>query len=188
MLWIKKNIWNIFLGSFLAIIVFNPFGIGLQINAALRRLLSFSPPIVKEENRNTLSDYNWNLQTANGQSIDFNQYKGKVVLVNFWATWCPPCVAEMPSLQELYTDYGTKIEFILIANDNPNKVSPFIAKHQYTLPIFYELSSTPILLQSNSIPATYLIDKKGKIVIDKKGSADWNSAKTRVIIDELIAQ
>lgn len=183
---IKKHFWNIIFGLFLITIVFNPFGLGMKIKTTVNRVLSFSPSEIKEEKRETLENYNWNLVNTENQNIDFNKMKGEVVLVNFWATWCPPCIAEMPSLENLYLDYGNKIQFMLVANDDARKVNSFMKDKGYTMPVFYEESTTPALLQSSSIPATYLIDKQGNIVIAKTGSADWNSEKTRKIIDELL--
>lgn len=184
---IKKHIWNIIFGLFIAILVFNPFGLGLDIKSKITRLLSFSPSVTNEAERKSLSSYNWNIKKNNeAESIDFNKFKGKVVLVNFWATWCPPCVAEMPSLQNLYNDYGDKIEFVLLANDEKAKVDAFLRKNAYSMPIYFEESNTPDQFKTSSIPATFLIDKKGNIVIDKKGAADWNSRKTREIIDKLL--
>lgn len=183
---IKKHIWNIIFGLFIVVIIFNPFGLGLTIKSEINRLFSFSPSEIKKANRETLSDYSWNLKLDGTTAVDFNDFKGKVVLVNFWATWCPPCIAEMPSLQDLYNDYGDKIEFVLIASDQKSKVDAFLQKNSYTMPTYYEASNTPELLLSNSIPATFLIDKNGNIVIEKTGAADWNSKKTREIIDGLL--
>lgn len=186
MQFIKKHFWNIFFVGFIAIIFLNPLGIGMKIRSRIIRLVSFSPSSIKEENRVDLKSYNWKLLDSEGKSIDFNDMKGKVVLVNMWATWCPPCVAEMPSLEKLYKDYGNKMVFLIVAHDTPKKVTPFMVKNKFTMPIFYEETQTPKELVSTSIPTTFLIDKNGEIVISKKGAADWNSTATRKIIDRLL--
>lgn len=185
---IKKHFWNIIFGLFLIILVFNPFGLGMTIKTTINKVFSFSPSIIKEEKREQLSTYNWNLVSQSDEKMDFNTMQGEVILVNFWATWCPPCIAEMPSLEALYKDYGTKIKFVLVANDEARKVDKFMLEKGYTMPVYYEESSTPAQLSSSSIPATYLIDKQGNLVIAKTGSADWNSDKTRKIIDELLVK
>ena len=71
-----------------------------------------SPNIEKKENQKTLRTYEWQLKDENGNIFNFESVKGKVVFINFWATWCPPCIAEMPSIQNLYKDYKDKVEFL----------------------------------------------------------------------------
>ncbi|WGH76239.1 TlpA disulfide reductase family protein [Tenacibaculum tangerinum] len=156
--------------------------------AYLIRLVSFSPSAIAEEKREQLKEYNWNLKGVNTATIDFNSLKGKVVFVNFWATWCPPCVAEMPSIQKLYDDYKDKVEFIFISNEDWATIEGFYKDKGYDLPTYNILSKVPDQLVSNSIPATFIIDKNGTIVVDKKGPADWNSTKIRILLDELVTK
>ena len=186
MQFIKKHFWNIFFIAFIAIILLNPLGIGMKIKSGIIRLVSSSPSSVSENNRETLQSYNWRLKDANGNVLDFNSLKGNVVFVNMWATWCPPCVAEMPSIESLYKDYGNKVVFLIIANDTPQKVEPFMLKNEFTMPIYYELTQTLSEFETSSIPTTYLVNKQGEIIISKKGAANWNSSKTREIIDNLL--
>ena len=181
---IKKHYGNIFFALLVVILIFNPFGLGMTIKSSLIKLISGSPKV--SQNGIKLSSYNYKLESRTGETVDFNEYKGKVVLVNYWATWCPPCVAEMPSIQKLYNDYGNKMEFVLIASDTKDKVEPFLKKNNYSLPIFYEKSRILQEFQTNSIPTTYLINKNGEIVVSEKGAKNWNSDATRKIIDNLL--
>ena len=64
--------------------------------------------LIDNDERVKITYSNWKLQSDNNTILDFESAKGEVVLINFWATWCPPCIAEMPSLQELYNDYNDK--------------------------------------------------------------------------------
>ena len=105
-----------------------------------------------------------------------------------WATWCPPCVAEMPSLQDLYNDYKDQVVFVFVTSEGAEKVTPFMEKNNYNLPIYNMMSKEPDLLSTQSIPTTYLINKKGEIVIKKTGAANWNSTKVRNQLDELIKE
>ncbi len=181
---LKKNWSNILFLAFLALLIIPQTRMPIQV--FVQRLISFSPSEKKEENRETLQDYNWTLIQLNAEDVNFSQSKGKVTLVNFWATWCPPCVAEMPSFQKVYDDYGDKVDFYFVTSEKADKVERFMKKNEYTLPIFLQNYEAPEKLQSQALPTTYLISKSGEIVIDETGSADWNSKKMRALLDKLL--
>lgn len=153
----------------------------------LTRQLAFSPSIKKSEHQVDIDSYNWKLRGLNTQSVNFETFKGKVVFVNFWATWCPPCKAEMPMIQGLFDDYKDKIEFVFVTDEPWSLVESFYTKYNYNLPSYNSLSAPPQKLSgTNSIPASYLLDKKGTIMVSKVGAADWNSDKIRKLLDKLI--
>ena len=77
---------------------------------------------------------------------------------------------------------------LFIANDEPLKVDEFLEKRDYELPVYFQLAKAPEELKSNSLPTTYIIDTSGKIIVNKKGAADWNSGKVRDLLDKLLAQ
>ena len=176
----KKTIYNIAFVIIIGLLLYPP------TKVYFIRLISFSPSVITDDKQEKLSDYNWNLKGLNTANIDFNETKNKVFFVNFWATWCPPCIAEMPSIQKLYDDYKDKVTFIFISNENWTLIDDFYIKNSYNLPTYKTLSKVPEQLKSNSIPATFIIDKKGNIIIDKKGPADWNSTKVRELLNKLI--
>ena len=110
----------------------------------------------------------------------------KVVFISFWATWCAPCIAEMPSMLELYTDYKDRVEFVFVTNEDWQTVSEFYTKKGFDFPTYNQLTNTPKELENSSIPTTFILDKNKKIVVDKRGPANWNSSATRQIIDNLL--
>ena len=166
----------------LAVVIYPPS------RAWMMRLVAFSPSIENIEDRAKLTHYNWQLKGINTADLDFETAKNKVIIVNMWATWCPPCVAEMPSLQDLYNDYKDQVVFVFVTSEGAEKVTPFMEKNNYNLPIYNMMSKEPDLLSTQSIPTTYLINKKGEIVIKKTGAANWNSTKVRNQLDELIKE
>ncbi len=182
----KKQGINIVFIIGIILILFTP--VGFYARVFVGRLLSTSAAVLKTELQMPVENYNWQLVDAKGKDFNFMDAKGKVILINFWATWCPPCVAEMPSLQRLYNDYNEEIVFMFVAQDKVEKVSAFIAKKGYTLPVYYSKTEAPNVLTSKTIPTTYVINKEGKIIIAETGVADWNSDKTRKILDELLAE
>lgn len=125
-----------------------------------------------------------------GKQVALSQYKGKVVLLNFWAMWCRPCRAEMPSMEKLYNAYREK-DFVILAvsmdRKEKNEVSEFVKKNGYTFPVLLDPDST---LSENYkvpyIPATFLIDRQGQIVSREYGARNWDSAAVRGKIDELL--
>jgi thiol-disulfide isomerase/thioredoxin len=153
----------------------------------IMRQIAFSPSIENKSNAEKLDTYNWDLKGLNTESINFNELKGKIVFVNFWATWCPPCRAEMPMIQELFNDYKNSVHFIFVTNENWQTVDNYFNKNGYNLPVYNAISTPPTkFTETNSIPASYLIDQEGNILISKTGSANWNSSKVRNLLDNLL--
>ncbi len=184
MRFLRKNWSNILFFVFLALLVFPQTRMPIQV--FVQRIISFSPSEKSVDERETLQDYDWNLLQMDSKDINFSQSKGKVVLVNFWATWCPPCVAEMPSFQKLYDDYGNKMDFYFVTSEKKETVQKFLLKHNYTFPVYFQVFDAPELLRGSVLPTTYVISKEGEIIINEEGAADWNSKKTRQILDSLL--
>ena len=129
------------------------------------------------------SDFRWYFESEIGESMYLEQFKGELVFLNFWATWCPPCVAEMPSIQSLYEKYGDKIKFIILSREAPDVIYEFIRKNEYTFPVYSQVIQEPEIFQSQSIPTSYLISPSGDIILKKKGAAKWDSKKIKKLID-----
>jgi len=155
------------------------------IQITLNRIVAFSPTEIKEGERQVLKNYNWVLKNDNGDKINLSQSKGKVMLVNYWATWCAPCIAELPDLEKLYADYKNEIDFYFITSEDPAVVRAFLIDRKSSISPHYLLSSPPETLMSNSLPTTYLIDSNGEIVMKKMRAANWNSKVVRTTIDKL---
>lgn len=151
-------------------------------------LAMFEPSIEDKSNRKTLEFDSWKLQDLQGNQINFKDLKGKVVLLNFWATWCPPCVAELPHIKDLSADYKDKIEIVLVSNESANKVKSFLKAKGFELNSYMPLSEYPNALDISSIPRTFLIGKNGAIAIDKTGAANWNSDAVRQQIEVLLKE
>ncbi len=134
-------------------------------------------------------DFNWKLKNANNETVNLEQSKGKVIFINLWATWCPPCVGEMPEIESLYQKYkdNENVEFYLISNENIDKIENFRTKKSYTFPVYQSLQNTPDAFSSKSIPTTFVISKDKKIVIRKTGASNWGGKKMIEIIEKLIS-
>ena len=151
------------------------------------RQISFSPSIEKVETSARVFDYNWKLNGLNTDDINFDEFKGKVVFLNFWATWCPPCVAELPSIQVFYSKYKDKVAFVFITDENAEDVLAFFKRKGYEFPVYKTngnyLNELPLI---TSIPRTFVFDKLGNIRVDKSGAADWNTTSFITSIDQML--
>jgi len=187
---IKKHWSNILFFGFI-IFMFTPSG--MPVRALLIKGVSYITSRVENmeippAKRQKLKDVRWQLFDQKGQMVDYNNFKNEVLVVNNWATWCPPCVAEMPSLDKLYKQYKGKVRFMFVTNDKPERVAAFVQKNELSVPIYYSQTAPPSLLQSATIPTTFIIGKTGEIVVKKTGAADWNSGQIHTILDKLIKE
>lgn len=170
----------------MALYFFTP--LGFRAKVFINRLVSHNSIPVDKRTDLVLEDYDFDLEDINGNVVNLDDYKGEVLFINFWASWCPPCVAEMPDLQLLNDAYGDKVNFFFIARDKKDKVSKFLNKTNYVLPVYFEASFTPKAIYSGTLPTTFIIGKNGNIVTAQTGSANWNGIATRTILDNLLAE
>jgi len=101
-----------------------------------------------------------------------------VVFINFWASWCPPCRAEMPSLENLYQKLKADDRFVFLfmnEDDDRNKAIQYLKKNHFTIPLFYLSGNVPREIFSGSLPTTVILDKEGKIVLKHQGMAGYDT-------------
>ena len=123
----------------------------------------------------TKMDYNWRVRALDGKELDLGKTKGKIIFINFWATWCPPCVAEMPSIQRLYDVIKSEeIHFMCVSDEDKTKVSKFVKERGFTFPIYTLVGEKPQVLRTRGIPATFIISQDGQIVFKHVGGAKWD--------------
>ena len=125
---------------------------------------------------------NASFKDIHGKTVSLANLKGKVVVMNFWATWCPPCIKELPSLQKLSTELANEKDIVFMAievDQDIEKAAQFMAKNKYTLPLFTLDSQLPEELASNSIPVTVILAKNGDIVGKQVGMMDFGSEKLK---------
>ena len=146
----------------------------------------WSPSISNTDERPKISAFAYSLLNLDQETSRQSIGKGEITFLSFWATWCAPCVAELPSIQALYQDYGEDVNFVLVTRENPETVVDFLAKKELDLPVYFPVSQVPEELQSSSIPTNFLIDQEGHILIQENGAANWNSAKVRALLDDLL--
>lgn len=161
-----------------------------DVSSFFIRMTSLPPSTLDSEEQFTVNanTMDWQLINFEGQQTNFQELSNKPVFLNIWATWCPPCVAELPGILDLYEEYGDRVHFIIVSNEKPNHVHDFLKDHDYSQSPFYLSATIPQDFASNSIPATYIIDADGRVRVNKKGAARWNSDTTRDLLDEMLNQ
>lgn len=136
------------------------------------------PKVVLENKEERAFDYTGSLLSLDGETVDLESYRGKTLFVNLWATWCPPCRAEMPHISELYKKVRNEdnIEFLMIALDKDfNKSKDYISDKGFTFPVLHANRGLNSSLQSQSIPTTLVISPEGKIVFYQEGMSNFNT-------------
>lgn len=118
-------------------------------------------------------------KSMDGQLINIKDLQGKVVFINFWATWCPPCMVEMPTVQSLYSTLKKDDRFVFLlvdVDDKPTKAQKFMNRRSFDLPVYTPVSPVPHILFSGALPTTVVLNKNRKIVFKHEGAADYSHA------------
>lgn len=132
------------------------------------------------------------LRNLKGNLEGLDDHSGKVIVVNFWATWCVPCVKEMPSFEKLYRRFrsqGLTLLAISLDKGDPSKVQEFVDKHKLSFPVLLDSDGVAEkLYPSFTIPFTYVIDKQGRVVARVDGAKNWESSETFEAVEHLLKQ
>lgn len=135
---------------------------------------------------------NFTLKDLNGRNVTLTDYRGKVVFINIWATWCPPCREEMPSMQKLYDRLqGQDFEILAISIDTEGAkvVGPFMREYGLTFPALLDPESkVGRLYKITGVPESFIVNKKGIIVRKIIGPLDWSSQSSFSFFDRLLKE
>ncbi|MDP9122711.1 MAG: TlpA family protein disulfide reductase, partial [Acidobacteriota bacterium] len=137
-----------------------------------------------------LLDYGLPLRTLEGRVVDFSPWQGKVLFVNVFATWCPPCREELPTILRLRE--ATKdlpVEFVFISTDKDgDAVRSFLRKAKLSFPVFLSYwKRGSSIFSSEAIPMTFILDREGRVVFEERGAADWNVPSVRAFLARVAA-
>jgi thiol-disulfide isomerase/thioredoxin len=149
----------------------------------LKQLVSlglFQTEIKKGPSAKDMAQHNvsFSYYDANGRVVSSADLKGKVVFVNFWATWCPPCRAEMPSLSALYNQFkdDDRYVFLFISEDEDlTKAKSYLQKEGFDIPLASRAGDVPAQIYSGTLPTTIVFNKDGQVVLKKEGIAGYNT-------------
>jgi cytochrome c biogenesis protein CcmG, thiol:disulfide interchange protein DsbE len=133
----------------------------------------------------------FSLEDLEGKTVRIKDYKGKVILLNFWATWCSSCRKEAPSLEKLYGQYHSKnfVLFRIGTKESRETVAKFLEKNPLRLPILLDKKNKVGKLLGVWVhPTSYLVDKKGMLRYRSMGPADWAGPEAAYILDRLTGE
>lgn len=144
------------------------------------------PDYIAFEKQQVVSFFEWSLIGPTGKTKNIYIDQGNVMIIHFWDAKNPKSVEELETFQKLYDDYKTKAQFYFVTSNSQPEVRTFIEKNEYSFPVFFSLSPLPKPLENKIIPSTYVLNRKGRIIVDSKVSANWNSDGFRKVLDELV--
>lgn len=181
----KKRWLSTLLCGLLIIFIFNPDA----KSWVLQQLVStglFKAEIKKGDMNKSLQEAaTFSFTDSLGNTVAISELKGKVLFINFWASWCPPCRAEMPSLEELYKKLKDDNRFVFLfinEDEDRNKAIRYFEKNNFTMPLYYRVGQVSDEIFSGTLPTTVVINKEGKVVLKHEGMAKYN---TETFIREL---
>lgn len=130
------------------------------------------------------------IKTLEGNSLNFNEYKGKTVFLSFWATWCGDCRKEMPGLQSAIAKInGENIAFVLVSDENKEKVTTFIKQFNYNESSFFLLNESYRKQGIKAIPTNYIISPSGKVLLlETESGRDWSTEENIRLLKDLISR
>ncbi|NEU06964.1 TlpA family protein disulfide reductase [Flavihumibacter sp. R14] len=149
---------------------------------------------IKNERAKLLTSNSWTLPAgitlsdSNGRVINLSDQKGKLLFINFWATWCPPCRAEMPSINSLYSKVKSNknIEFYMVDVDSKTKRSvAFMDQKKFELPVHSPASFIPPEIFDGNLPTTLVVSPDGKVVYHHTGVADYDHPEFLTFLNTL---
>jgi peroxiredoxin len=152
-----------------------------------------SPPMqLKASGERDVEAPEFALADLAGNRVRLSDHRGNVVLLNFWATWCPPCRAEMPSMEKLYQVYRDRgLVILAISGDRTNRstVETFVQELGVTFPILLDPAGEVFAQYGvRGLPTSYLLDRRGRIVSAEAGARDWNSTAARQVVEALLKE
>jgi thiol-disulfide isomerase/thioredoxin len=136
---------------------------------------------------NPKADFSMNLINSKGEKVSMEEFRGKVIFMNVWATWCPPCIAEMPGVNKLYNDVNKEdIVFIMLSVDQDfQKAIDFNKKKGFDFEVYRVDGQMPQMYSTQSIPTTYVIDAKEKIALTHLGMGDYDTKEFKEFLQDL---
>ena len=130
----------------------------------------------------------WRLSDLDGDEVSLAELTGRPLVVNVWATWCLPCVAEIRSLERLARSLeGEDVGFALVAPQERRAVADWVGRRGHALPFYVEATPMPDAFGLEALPTTWILDAEGRVVLKHRGALDWDRDDIRELLRRLAA-
>lgn len=182
----KKTVFNVLLIGLVLSFFVTPLGDFSK--ELLNKWFASTPTIISSEKQGKISDYNWKLKDAKWDYFNFEKSKGKVIFINFWASWHLPSRAQMDDIQKLYDRYKGQIQFYIITDEQREPAEEFFEENDYTFPITYQIIDEPSPIKLLKPSGTYILDKNGNIVVHQTAIADWDNSTVFDLMNTLLTE
>lgn len=139
-----------------------------------------TPPTAQNHNAMPTEMVGFSLPDTDGKMHDINEWRGKIVVLNFWATWCPPCRREMPSMQRMWQKVKGKGVQVLAINvgEDADTIFEFLGSYPVSFPLLMDRDGSVVKqFPVTGLPTTYIVDPRGKVVYRAVGSREWDDPK-----------
>ena len=175
------------------LLIISTTSIGTIIQSRLQQAILWlgiiRPTVELATDRQPNADLSVQLTTLDGDPFSLTAFEGKTVFINVWATWCAPCLAEMPNIHSLYQQVASDaIVFVMINVDERLDVArQYVEQKNYTFPVYRLTHPLPAVYDSSVLPTTYIIAPNGKLVNKQVGMAQYDTAEFKAYLRQLSA-
>ena len=183
----KKHISTIIFAVFVLVILFVPAAKAKLIEG-LMEIGLFKPDLAEDKKAINADLSAIKFKDVKGNVLSLADLKGKIIFLNFWATWCPPCLAEMPSINKFYEQYKNDEEVVFLMIDADSdfaKAQNYLNRKNFKFKVYTFASDIPKSIFSGSLPTTIVFDKKGRIAMNGVGPANYASKEFLTFIQKL---
>ncbi|MBZ4190758.1 MULTISPECIES: TlpA family protein disulfide reductase [Bacteroidota] len=187
--YIKKNAFTIIMVAILGILIISPDAKSFMLRQLMATGLFNASMDKKDAGAANQVNTDFDFSDGKGSAQNTSSLRGKVVFINFWASWCPPCRAEFPSIEALYAKFkdNPNVFFLTINQDNdPATGKAYLDKEKFSVPMYQSSGFIPEEIYSGALPTTVVLDKNGKVRLHHTGFANYASEKFVQQMEELI--
>lgn len=133
------------------------------------------------------ADYGWTIRPLGGEPIELEAFRGDVLMINLWASWCTPCVREMETIERLARRLAdTEARFLIVAAEGERAVRRHLRRYSYDLPIYLEVDPIPPRFGLRGLPTSWIVDRQGRILARHHGEAVWDTHEVESFVRSLL--
>ena len=135
------------------------------------------------------ADYDWTIRPLDGAPVALEAFRGHVLFINLWASWCTPCIREMETIERLRARLAdTDVRFLVVAAEGEDAVRRHLRRYPHDLPIHLEVDPIPPAFGMRGLPTSWIVDREGRILVRRHGEAVWDTDEVERFVRALAAE